>query len=182
MFWQIDSAHSNIEFSVRHMMISKVRGTFESFSGTINFDEDTPTNSTVHITIEAASINTREEQRDNHLRSPDFLQVEDYPTLTFQSTRVEQSDNNNGKLYGQLTIRDITKEVVLDVNYAGMAKSPWGATSAGFSANTVIDRKDWNLTWNQALETGGILVGDKINIDIEVEIIKVEEQQPEASA
>ncbi|MCA9924062.1 MAG: YceI family protein [Anaerolineales bacterium] len=174
MSWQIDSAHSEINFSVRHMMISKVRGTFESFSGSVNFDESNPTNTTVDISIDAAGINTREDQRDGHLRSPDFLNADEFPTLTFKSTKVEQIDENNGKLYGNLTIRGVSKPVVLDVEYAGQAKSPWGTTSAGFSAKTSINRNDWGLTWNQALETGGILVGDKIAIEIELELVKQE--------
>ncbi|KAA3662076.1 MAG: polyisoprenoid-binding protein [Chloroflexi bacterium] len=178
MSWQIDSAHSHINFSVRHMMISKVRGSFETFSGSVNFDEDTPTNTTVDISIDATSINTREDQRDGHLRSPDFLNADEFPTLTFKSSNVEQVDAENGKLYGDLTIRGVSKPVVLDVEYAGQAKSPWGTTSAGFSAKTSIDRTEWGLTWNQALETGGILVGDKITIEIELEIVKQTEAVP----
>lgn len=173
MTWQIDSAHSHVNFTARHMMISKVRGSFETFSGTVNFDEENPTNTTVNIEVDLASVNTGEEQRDGHLKSPDFFDVANYPTMTFVSTRVEQIDENNGRLYGQLSIKDITKEVVLDVEYAGVAKSPWGTESAGFSASGSINRKDWGLTWNQALETGGVLVGDKINIEIELELVKV---------
>ena len=178
MTWQIDPAHSHVAFSARHMMISKVRGRFENFSGTIDFEENNPAASTVNVEIDAASINTREEQRDGHLRSPDFLDADNYPQLTFRSKRVEQNSGDSGKLIGNLTIRGITKEVTLDVEYAGQAKSPWGATSAGFSGTTTINRKDWGLEWNQALETGGFLVGDKVKIDIELELIK----QPEAEA
>ena len=178
MTWQIDSVHSRVAFSVRHMMISKVRGRFENFSGVIDFDENNPTDSTVNVEIEAASINTRAEDRDNHLRSADFLDVENHPTLTFVSKRVEVTGDNSGKLIGDLTVRGVTNEVVLDVEYAGQAKSPWGTTSAGFSATTTINRKDWGLEWNQTLETGGVQVGDKINIDIELELIK----QPETEA
>ena len=178
MTWQIDSAHSHVNFSVRHMMISKVRGTFETFSGSVNFDEENPTNTTVDISLDAASINTREDQRDGHLRSPDFLNADEFPTLTFKSSKVEQIDEENGKLYGDLTIRGVSKPAVLDVEYAGQAQSPWGPTSAGFSAKTTINRTDWGLTWNQALETGGILVGDKITIEIELEIIKQAEAVP----
>jgi polyisoprenoid-binding protein YceI len=160
------------------MMISKVRGRFENFSGTINFNEDNPAASTVNVEIDTASINTREEQRDGHLRSPDFLNVENHPKLTFKSTRVVQTSSNSGQLIGDLTIRGVTQEVTLDVEYAGQAKSPWGTTSAGFSGTTTINRKDWGLEWNQALETGGVLVGDKIQIEIELELVK----QPEAEA
>jgi polyisoprenoid-binding protein YceI len=182
MNWQIDSAHSDITFSVRHMMISKVRGRFTEFGGTVNFDEETPTNSSVHVEIDAASIDTQEEDRDNHLRSGDFLDVENYPKLIFASKRVEQTGDNTGKLIGDLTIRDVSKEVVLDVEYAGQAKSPWGTTSAGFYGSTEINRKAFGLTWNQALETGGVLVGDKIKIEIDLEIVKQAETEEEIEA
>lgn len=175
MEWKIDPAHSHVQFSVRHMMISTVRGEFEEFDGQIEFDEDNPEISILDIRIDASSINTREEDRDNHLRSPDFLNADEYPYLVFKSKRVEQTGENEGRVVGDLTIRDVTNEVVLDVTYQGTAKSPWGSTSAGFSAKTEINRKDWGLTWNQALETGGVLVGDKIKIDIEVELVKQEE-------
>lgn len=181
MSWQIDTAHSEIQFSVRHMMISKVRGQFQSFSGVINFDEESPVNTTVEISIDAASINTRNEQRDGHLKSPDFLNVESFPAITFVSKRVEQDDSHNGRLIGDLTIRDVTREVVLDVEYAGQAKSPWGSISAGFTASTKIDRKEFGLEWNQALETGGVLVGDDVNIDIEVELVQVAEEEAAAA-
>lgn len=175
MEWQIDPAHSHIQFAVRHMMISTVRGEFEEFDGEIKFNEDHPENSKLHVRIDAGSINTREEDRDNHLRSPDFLNVDEYPYLIFESKRVQQTGENEGRVVGDLTIRGVTNEVVLDVTYQGTAKSPWGATSAGFSASTTINRKDWGLTWNQALETGGVLVGDKIKINIELELVKQEE-------
>lgn len=175
MSWTIDSAHSEINFTVRHMMISNVRGRFEKFSGEVEFDEYDPTLSKVDVQLEAASINTREAQRDGHLRSADFLNVEQYPYVTFKSTRIEVIDDIEGKVYGDLTIRNITRPVVLDVEYAGMAKSPYGTTSAGFSASTTINRKEWGLVWNVALETGGVLVGEDIKINIELEIIKQEE-------
>jgi polyisoprenoid-binding protein YceI len=177
MSWQIDSSHSNINFSARHMMISKVRGSFETFSGTVDFDEENPTNTSVNIEVDLASVNTRDEQRDGHLKSPDFFDVENYPTMKFISTRVEQIDANNGRLYGQLTIKGVNKEVALDVEYAGIAQSPWGTVSAGFSASGSINRKEWGLSWNQALETGGVLVGEKINIEIELELVKVTETE-----
>ena len=178
MTWQIDSSHSHVAFSARHMMISKVRGRFEHFSGIINFDEKNPAASSVSVEIDTASIDTRDEQRDGHLRSPDFLDADNHPKLIFQSKRVEQTSSDSGKLIGDLTIRGVTKEVALDVEYAGQAKSPWGTTSAGFSGTTTINRKDWGLEWNQVLETGGVLVGDKVKIDIELELVK----QPEAEA
>jgi polyisoprenoid-binding protein YceI len=157
------------------MMISKVRGEFMKYEIEVAFDETTPSNTTVDVKIIADSINTRDNQRDAHLRSPDFLNAESYPLITFKSKRVEQIDPNNGRLIGDLTIRDVVREVVLDVDYSGLAKSPWGTISAGFSGSTTINRKDWGLTWNQALETGGFLVGDQINIEIELELVKVPE-------
>ena len=176
MSWIIDPAHSHIHFSVRHMMISTVRGRFNEFTGTIEFDEANPLNSTVDVTINTPSIDTREKKRDDHLRSPDFFEVEKYPHIIFKSKRIEQTGDKNGHLIGDLTIRDVTKEVTLDVEYAGQAKSPWGMTSAGFTASAPINREDFGLKWNQPLETGGFLVGDKIKIDIEVELINQPEE------
>ena len=178
MSWKIDPSHSEVTFSVRHMMISTARGRFEKFTGTVDYNEANPSLSTVDVQIEAASISTRDPQRDGHLRSPDFLNADAFPYLTFKSKRIELVDAENGRLYGDLTIRDITREVVLDVTFNGMSKSPWGTTVAGFSASAKINRKDWELTWNVALETGGMLVGDAININVEVEIIKEEAAVP----
>jgi polyisoprenoid-binding protein YceI len=178
MAWTIDTAHSQIQFSVRHMMISNVRGRFESFKGTIDVDEQKPENSKVDVIIDVATINTRDTQRDQHLRSPDFFQIDKYPNITYVSKKVNRTDTTHGKIMGDLTIRDITKEVVLDVEFNGQAKSPWGTTSAGFSASTKINRKDWGLVWNKTLETGGVLVGDEIIISIDLELVN----QPEAVA
>lgn len=177
MSWKIDAAHSQITFSVRHMMISNVHGRFENFTGNVELDENNPERSSVQVQIESASINTKEAQRDGHLKSPDFFDAEKFPYITFQSTRVEKVDDQQGRIYGDLTIRDITRPVVLDVEYSGMAKSPWGTTSAGFTARTKIARKDWDLTWNVALETGGWLVGDEININIDLEVVKQPEEE-----
>ncbi|MDP2937582.1 MAG: YceI family protein [Dehalococcoidia bacterium] len=172
MTWKIDPAHSQIQFSVRHMMISNVRGRFEDFTGAVEFDEEDPARSSVEVQIEAASINTKEPQRDTHLRSPDFLDAEKFPQLRYKSRRVEMIDASHGRMIGDLTIRDLAREVVLDVEYAGKAKSPWGTVSAGFSATAKLSRKDWGLTYNSPLETGGFLVGDQVNISIELELIK----------
>lgn len=174
MPWQLDKAHSDIQFAVRHMMISTVRGRFEEFNGKFDVDEADPTQSKIEVVIQAASINTKEPQRDADLKSPNFLDVEKYPTLTFKSTRVEKIDDAQARMIGDLTIKDITKEVVLDVEYAGQAKSPWGIVSAGFTGTTNIDRKDWGLTYNAVLETGGVLVGDEVKINIELELKKQE--------
>ena len=172
MTWKIDPAHSQVQFSVRHMMISNVRGRFEDFTGAVEFDEEDPARSSVEVQIEAASINTKEPQRDTHLRSPDFLDAEKFPQLRYKSRRVEMIDASHGRMIGDLTIRDLAREVVLDVEYAGKAKSPWGTVSAGFSATAKLSRKDWGLTYNSPLETGGFLVGDQVNISIELELIK----------
>ena len=178
MSWTTDLAHSQIQFTVRHMMISNVRGRFENFEASVDFNENDPARSTVEAKIDAATINTREPNRDGHLRSADFFDVEKYPTIIFRSKRVKVVDANHGKIYGDLTIRDITHEVVLDTEYSGQAKSPWGTYSAGFTARTRINRKDWDLTWNKTLETGGMLVGDDIQIEIDLEVVK----QPDAVA
>jgi polyisoprenoid-binding protein YceI len=177
MSYQIDKSHSQIQFSVRHMMIAKVRGVFESFDGVVALNEESPANSTVEIRIDAASLNTRDARRDDHLRSGDFFAVDQYPHLTFISKRIDVLDESRALLTGDLTIRNITQEVTLDVEYTGSAKSPWGTISYGFNGHTVIDRKDWNLTWNAALETGGMLVGDDITIDIELEVVKLPETE-----
>ncbi len=178
MAWMIDTSHSQVSFTVRHMMISNVRGRFETVSGTVDFNEQDPARSSVDVQIAAASINTRDEKRDGHLKSPDFLDAEQHPHLTFTSKRVEKTGEASGRILGDLTIRGVSKEVVLDVDYNGQAKSPWGTVSAGFTASTKINRKEWGLNWNVALETGGLLVGDEVKIDIELEVVK----QPEAVA
>lgn len=182
MAWQIDPVHSQVEFAVRHMMISTVRGRFTQFSGTVDLDEANPTRSTVEVQIDAASIDTRAAQRDAHLQSPDFLNAAEYPYIVFKSKRVELLDTSRGRIIGDLTIRDVTREVVLDVEYAGQARSPWGTTSAGFQARTKINRKDWGLTWNQGLETGGVLVGDEISIAIDLEVVQQAAEVEEAEA
>ena len=170
--WVIDASHSHVQFTARHMMISKARGRFHNFTGTVNFDEQNPAASSVNVEIDAASIDSRDEKRDGHLKSPDFLDVANYPTISFVSKRIETVDETRGKIYGDLTIRGVTHEVVLDTEYNGQALAPWGTTSAGFNATAKINRKDWGLNWNVALETGGVLVGEEITIDIELEIVK----------
>lgn len=170
--WAIDASHSNVQFSARHMMLSKARGQFHSFTGSVNFDEQNPANSSVNVEIDAASIDTRDEKRDGHLKSPDFLDVANYPTLSFVSKRIEVVDDTRGKIIGDLSIRGVTREVVLNTEYSGQAQSPWGTTSAGFNASTKINRKDFGLNWNVALETGGVLVGEEVTIEIDLEIVK----------
>lgn len=180
MTWQIDTSHTRANFHVRHMMISNVHGQFDKVSGTVEFDEKDPTRSTVDVKIDAASLYTHDDKRDAHLKSADFLDVDNHPYLLFKSQRVEKIDDVTGRVYGDLTIRGVSKPVTLDVEFNGLAKAPWGATSAGFSAKTKINRKDWGLNWNMALETGGVLVGDTVNITIEAEIVK--QDVPQAAA
>ncbi|HYW10474.1 MAG TPA: YceI family protein [Longimicrobium sp.] len=169
--WTIDPAHTTVEFSVKHLMISTVRGHFGGVTGTIVLDEQNPLATTVTAEIDVTSVNTRTEQRDAHLRSPDFFDVETYPTMKFQSTRVER-DGDHFDVYGNLTIRDVTREVVLHTSDEGRGGDPWGGQRAGFSATTKIDRRDFGLTYNQALETGGVVIGTDIKITLEVEAVK----------
>ena len=170
--WDCDLVHSSINFWVRHMMVSKVHGRFTKWAGTIEMDETEPAKSRVEVHIDASSIDTKEAQRDGHLRSPDFLDAEKHPELVFKSRRVAAAGDRRLQVEGDLTIRGMTRPVVLDVEYAGRMKDPWGGERAGFSAHTSLDRKDFCLTWNQVLEAGGILVGDKVEIDIEVEAVR----------
>jgi polyisoprenoid-binding protein YceI len=170
--WKLDPTHTIVEFSAKHLMITTVKGRITDIEGTIYADEANPADSSVEVTLNAASIDTRTEQRDTHLRSGDFLDVESFPTIKFRSTRIEGS-RDEFKLYGDLTIRDVTREVVLNVTREGQTKDPWGGERIGFSASGKIDRRDFGLTWNQLLETGGLAVGNDIKIVIEVEAIKV---------
>ncbi len=173
--WQMDPAHTNTEFTAKHMMFTTVRGHFKDLTGTIVVDEAHPDRSSVEVEIGAASIDTGVEDRDNHLRSADFLDVGNYPKLAFKSKRVEGSPTEAGsrfKVVGDLTIRGTTREVTLDAVYEGRGLDPWGGERAGFSASASIDRRDWGLTWNKALETGGILVGNDVKIALDVQAVK----------
>lgn len=181
--WAFDPAHTMIEFSIKHMMFTTVRGRFNEFHGTIAGSTDDPRGATCDVTIQATSIDTGNEQRDQHLRSADFLDVETYPTITFKTTRVEEKSENHFSVFGDLTIRDQTKEVELDVALNGIGQSPWGQKVASFTAETIITRQDWGLTWNVALEQGGVLVGNTAKISIEIEAIPQEQgQEAEASS
>jgi polyisoprenoid-binding protein YceI len=180
MKWSIDNSHTLVEFSVKHMMITTVKGRFGTVTGTLAFDGTNDAMASAEATIETASIDTRDEKRDGHLRSADFFDVEKYPYITFKSTKVEKVKDNDYKVTGDLTIKDTTKSVTLDVEYAGQGKNPWGMTVAGFSASTSINRKDFGLNWNVALEAGGFLVGDNIKISLELEAAAVPETAPVA--
>ena len=170
--WNIDAAHSGINFSIRHMVFSKVRGRFGKYSGTIDLDEGDLTRSSVEVTIDAASIDTGTPARDEHLRSADFFDAEQFPVLRYRSKRIEQLSEDRFRVVGDLTIRDVTREVALDVEYGGRGADPWGNQRAGFVASTSIDRKDFGLRWNQVLEAGGVLVGDRVDIELEVQAVK----------
>ena len=172
--WKIDPAHTLVEFTAKHMMITNVRGRFANVEGKIVVDEAKPSRSSVEVEIDAASIDTRAEQRDQHLRSADFLDVENNPKLTFRSTKVEGASLEPGKSFrvtGDLTIHGTTREVVLDATFEGRGRDPWGGERVSFSADTKIDRRDFGLTWNAALEAGGVLVGNEIKIHIEAQAV-----------
>jgi polyisoprenoid-binding protein YceI len=170
--WNIDTSHSGVHFTVRHMVIAKVRGAFDRWQGTIQLDEQNPAASKVSARIEAASINTREEKRDGHLRSPDFFDVEKYPELTFESTKVERVGDSRYRVTGNLTIHGVTKEVALDAESLGSGKDPWGNERMAFQAAISINRKDFGLNWNQALEAGGVLVGENVEVSLDVQAVK----------
>jgi polyisoprenoid-binding protein YceI len=170
--WNIDAAHSAISFSVRHMVVAKVRGRFIKFSGTLALDAAALESSTAEVTIDASSIDTGTAQRDAHLRSGDFFDVERFAEIRFRSTRIERVSGDRYRVAGDLTIRDVTREVALDVEYAGRGTDPWGNERIAFAAKTTIDRKDFGLTWNQALEAGGVLVGDSVEVDLDVQGVK----------
>jgi len=173
--WQLDPAHSSVEFSVKHMMMTTVRGRFKSVTATLTGDRDHPEDCGVQATMDAASVDTGVPDRDGHLRGPDFFDAEKFPHITFRSTRVENPPREEGdafRVVGELTIRDTSMEVVLDCEYEGRGTDPWGNTRAGFSFRTELDRRDWGLKWNQALETGGVLVANKVRVEGEVQFVR----------
>jgi polyisoprenoid-binding protein YceI len=172
--WTIDSAHSVVEFAVKHMMFSTVKGRFGNLSGTLTVHGDDLAQAGVEVVIDASSIDTRQEQRDAHLRSPDFFDAERWPALTFRSRSVEKAGDRL-RITGDLTIRGVTREVVLDAEELGRGTSPAGRQVTGFTASTAIDRREFGLTWNQALETGGVLVGSEVKINIDVQLVREED-------
>jgi len=170
--WNIDPNHSSIGFSARHMVFAKVRGRFARWSGTFRLDEEDLTRSAVEVEIDAASIDTGVADRDAHLRSPDFFDVARFPKLRFASKKVEKSGDGHYRISGDLTIRDVTRQVVLQAEYGGQAKDPWGNQRVGFTATASIERGDFGLKWNQVLEAGGVLVGERIDVEIELQAVK----------
>jgi polyisoprenoid-binding protein YceI len=175
--YTLDLAHTRIGFSARHAMVTKVRGQFNEFNGSAHLDTEHPANSKVDITIKVASIDTRNADRDAHLRTNDFLAMEEFPEITFRSTGVDQAGDNKFDVTGDLTIRGVSKPVTINFELNGGTQDPWGNFRVGFDGNATINRKDWGVNWNAALEAGGVMVSDKINLEFEVEAVKV---KPEA--
>jgi len=178
MAWEVDSTHSQATFSVKHMMISTVKGQFDVLSGKLELDEQHPENSWVEAQVDTASINTRDAKRDAHLRSADFFDAEKYPTITFKSHKVEPVGDNEYRVTGQLTIHGVTREETFHAEYSGQVKDLYGLQRAGFAVKGKINRKDYGLNWNVALETGGVLVGEEVKIEIDLAVVqKVAEAQ-----
>jgi polyisoprenoid-binding protein YceI len=170
--WKFDTVHSSVSFSVRHLMISRVHGSFRNWSGSLETDDANPANSKVQASIEAASIDTKEPQRDDHLRSADFIDAANHPNITFESTSVNKVNDEHFKVSGSLTIRGVSKPVTLDTEYFGRQKDPWGGERTGFSAKTSIDRRDFGLVFNIPLDGGGFVVGDKVDITLDAQAVK----------
>ncbi|MBC1500576.1 polyisoprenoid-binding protein [Listeria weihenstephanensis] len=171
--WNVDPAHSSIEFQVKHMMVSKVKGAFKDFSADLTLDPEDLTTASLAFTVDAASLDTRQAQRDGHLKSPDFFDVDNYPSITFKSTDITSDGDNEYKVTGDLTIREVTKPITLKVEYEGTSKDPMsGNMVAGFEGTGKFNRKDFGLNYNAALETGGVLIGDEVKLNIQIEISK----------
>jgi polyisoprenoid-binding protein YceI len=175
--WTLDSQHTTVEFAVRHLMIATVKGRFGDIEGTVRLDRDHPTSADVEVAIPVTSIDTRSADRDAHLRSADFFDAEQHPKMTFRSKRVELAGKQRYRLIGDLNIRGVTRDVTLDVEFAGTVKDPWGGTRAAFSATGKINRHDFGLNWNAALESGGVVVGPEVKIAIEAELVAVVGQE-----
>ncbi len=180
--WNIDPAHSSITFEVTHMVISKVRGRFTDFSGAVNFDGKDISHGSVSVTAKTASVNTDNEDRDEHLRSDEFFDAEKYPTMTFKSTKVSDIKDGKFKLTGDLTIKDVTKEVTFDCEFRGVVNDLWGNIRAGFSAETTINRQDFNVSWSAVLEGGGLALGNDVDLKLEFEAIKAKPKAEGESA
>ncbi len=170
--WAVDKSHSGVNFSVSHMMMSDMEGKFKIFDGSIVGAKEDFTDAQINFTVDVSSVNTDDEKRDGHLKSDDFFNAEKFPQMKFKGTSFKKVDGKNYVLEGELTIRDVTKKVKFDVVYYGTNKNPWGMTVAGFKAKSTINRTDYNLKWNKALETGGVLVGEDVAINVNLEMIK----------
>jgi polyisoprenoid-binding protein YceI len=169
--YNVDASHSEIGFTVRHMMFAKVRGQFKTWTAKVAYDAAAPTRSTVTVEVDTASVDTREDKRDGHLRSADFFDAEKFPKMIFQSKRIEPAGDGRYAVVGDLSIRGVTREITLDVVQTGAGKDPWGNDRLGFSAKASIQRSEWGLAWNQALEAGGVLVSDKVDIEVEAQLV-----------
>jgi polyisoprenoid-binding protein YceI len=170
--WVLDPAHSSVDFSVRHMMIANVKGTFQNFTAEIEADPADLTTANIEFTVETASVDTRNKDRDGHLVSADFFDVENHPKMTFKATNIEKTDEGEYNVTGDLTLRGVTKQETFAVSFEGQGKDPWGNEKAGFSATGTLNRSDYGLVWNAALETGGVLVGDKVKINLQIQAAK----------
>ena len=176
--WTVDPSHSSVQFSIKHMMVSTVRGKFQKLSGTVNLDEKDPTKSSIEVTIDATSIDTGEPKRDAHLKSADFFDVAKYPTLTFKSSKIEKAGKGKFKVTGDLTMHGQTRPVTLAIDGpTGAVKTPWGSLTRGVSATGKLNRKDWGLGWNKAIEMGGVMVGDEVQLQLDVELSPKQAQQ-----
>lgn len=180
--YAVDPSHTDIGFAVRHAMISKVRGSFSRFHGTGHLDAEDPSRSSLELTIDATSIDTRNADRDAHLRSSDFLDVENHPEIRFVSTSVEQLEGDRYRITGDLTIKDVTRPVSFELSYTGDVIDPFGNQRIGLEGGTSIDRRDWGLTWNTPLDTGGVLVGEKVTLDFQVEAIRTDKSDESGEA
>lgn len=170
--YSIDTSHSRVGFSARHAMVTKVRGAFNDFEGTLQLDGAEPSRSSATVTVQVASIDTRNADRDGHLRGGDFFAIDEFPTITFTSTAAAQTGADSYELTGDLAIKGVTKQVTIPFEFTGSAVDPWGNTRVGFEGAVVINRKDWGITWNAALEAGGILVSEKVTLEFELSAVK----------
>jgi polyisoprenoid-binding protein YceI len=172
--WALDTAHSSVDFSVRHMMIANVKGSFHNFSATVEADPTDLTTANIEFTIETSSVDTRNKDRDGHLVSADFFDVENFPTMTFRATNIEKTDEGEYNVTGDFTLHGVTKQETFVVTYEGQGKDPWGNVKVGFSAEGSLNRSEYGLVWNAALETGGVLVGDKVKINLQLQASQAE--------
>lgn len=170
--WNVDASHSALEFKVKHMMMANVRGQFHDFQANITADPEDLTTAEIDFTVNVNSIDTKDEQREGHLKSADFFDVENYPNLTFKATKIERKSNNEYAMMGDMTIRGVTKPVTFNVTSEGIGKDPWGNERAGFTAAGSLNRKEFGLNWNALLETGGVLVGEQVKINVEIEAVR----------
>lgn len=179
--YKVDRDHSHVGFTVRHI-VSRVPGEFKDFSGEFNFDSQSPSNDKVKFVVQTSTISTDNEKRDAHLKSPAFFDVARYPTMTFDSTKVTSAGHDKYRIQGKLTLHGVTRPVIFDVDYLGTAKDPWGNTRSGFTATTVLNRKDYGMVWNKTLDAGGLMVGDKVDVKLDIEAVEQAQAKSAAAA